>query len=93
MKYTSEKARRMLLQMPLVAVRFGDPDKGYSFLILLEYCREVDYSRLSSIVDGMVRWFTTPTPHGMGAQHGMDKNCVKMLLNLALSDREQSVCY
>ncbi len=82
-KYTAETARRKLLQMPLVAVRLGNPNKGNSFTILLEYCHGVDYSRLSLVVDGVAGSLATQSPQGI------DKNCVKMLLSLAQSDRER----
>ena len=34
--YTAEHARRLLLQMPLVAIRVGNPKQGNSFSILME---------------------------------------------------------
>ncbi len=82
-KYSAETARRKLLQMPLVAVHVGNPSKGNLFTILLEHCHGVDNSRMSLVVDGMVSSLTTRSPQGM------DKNCVKMLLSLAQSDRER----
>ena len=53
-KYMAEKARRLLLQMPLVSIHIGNPDKGNSFSIVIEHCRGVDYSKLSLVLDGLL---------------------------------------
>lgn len=82
-KYTAERARRKLLQMPLVSICVGDPSKGKAFTILLEHCHGVDYSKMSMVINGMVSSCTTQNPHVL------EKDCVKMLLSLAESDRER----
>ena len=53
-KYMAEKARRLLLQMPLVSIHIGNPDKGNSFSIVIGHCRGVDYSKLSLVLDGLL---------------------------------------
>ena len=56
-KYTAERARRKLLQMPLVSICVGDLSKGKAFTILLEHCHGVDYSKMS-----MVEWSVLVQP-------------------------------
>ena len=51
-KYTAERARRKLLQMPLVSICVGDPSKDKAFTILLEHCHGVDYSKMSMVING-----------------------------------------
>ena len=82
-KYTAERARRKLLQKPLVSVCIGNPAKGKAFTILLEHCHGVNYSKMSLVLNGMVSSFTTQN------QLVLEKDCVKMLLGLAESDRER----
>ena len=43
----------------------------------------VDYSKMSMVINGMVSSCTTQNPHVL------EKDCVKMLLSLAESDRER----
>ena len=78
-KYMAEKARRLLLQMPLVSIHIGNPDKGNSFSIVIEHCRGVDYSKLSLVLDGLLSSCANQNPQGL------EKRCVKMLLSLATS--------
>ena len=50
--YTAEHARRLLLQMPLVAIRVGNPNnpkEGYSFSILMEKVFGTDYSKMEPL--------------------------------------------
>ena len=54
-KYASEKARRRLLQMPLLSICVGDATKGMSFTIIMEYCHGVDYSHISSVINKMAQ--------------------------------------
>ena len=82
-KYTVDKARQKLLQMPLVAVRLGTPASGKSFTLLLESFQGVDYSKISLVLSGMVSSFKDQNPKGL------EKGCVKLLLGLAQSDRER----
>lgn len=48
-KYSAEVARRLLLQMPLVAIRVGNPQSGYSFTLLMELFVGADYVKISEI--------------------------------------------
>ena len=79
--YTAERARRELLQIPVVSVRVGNPEKGMSFTILLEHCLGVDYSRMGLIINRM----DVPS----SPSHNLEKSCVQMLLNMAQSDRDR----
>ena len=80
-EYHSFNARKKLLQVPLVSVCVGDSGKGRSFTILIEHSRGVDYSQMSSVINGMA-----------GVCSGNDSpklETVKMLLALAQSNRER----
>lgn len=82
-KYTAEHARRKFLQIPLIAIRVGDPTKGRSFSILMEKFSGVDYSKMGLILKGLV--FNQSVP-----QKGtLEKSVVKMLLSIPQSDRER----
>ena len=87
-KYTAEHARRLLLQMPLVAVRIGDPKKGTSFVILMEKIPGTDYFKMGSILTGLAN---SSMPHTFS----LEKPVVKMLLSIAESDRERvfTICH
>lgn len=82
-KYTAEKARRMLLHMPLATLTVGVPTSGKSFTILLELLHSVDYSKYNLVVNGMASSLKEHNPQRM------EKSCVKLLLGLAQSDRER----
>lgn len=82
-KYTAEKARRRLLQMPLASLCIGDPRKGMSFTIIMEQCHGTDYSKMSLVVSGMA---TIKPLHNLQV---LERQCIKMLLRLAQSDRER----
>lgn len=82
-KYTAERARNKLLQMPLVAIRIGDPDTGYSFTVLVEKFSGTDYSKFRAILNGLV-----PVKPAEG--DSLKKSVVKMLLSVAQSDRERN---
>ena len=81
--YSAEKARRKLLQMPLVSIRIGNPAKGKSSSIILEHFHGVNYSKMSMVIAGLVDAFVAKNPQGL------EKKCVKMLLGMAQSDRER----
>ena len=51
--YTAEHAHRLLLQMPLVAIRIGNPEQGCSFSILMEKFSGTDYSKIGAIINGL----------------------------------------
>ncbi len=83
-QYSAEKARRRLLQIPLVAIRLGDVNKGNSFTILTEYIASVNYTRIGTVINGLLK-----TSAHTQSRSTMEKSCVKMLLGLAQSDRER----
>ena len=82
-KYMAEKARRKLLQMPLVSVCIGSPASGRSFTILIEHCHGVNYSKISLVINGMLSSSTAQN------SQVLDKDLVKRLAGLATSDRER----
>ena len=82
--YTAERARRKLLQMPLVAVHIGNPAKGQSYSILMEKFSGVDYSKMGVILNGLTLHPTAPKGNTL------DKSVVKLLLGIAQSDRERT---
>ena len=59
-KYTAEHARRKFLQMPLVAVRIGDPTRGQSFSSLMEMFPGIDYSKMGMILHSLTVSQTEP---------------------------------
>ena len=82
-KYRAEQARRMLLQMPLVSIHIGDPSSGKSFSVLLEKIHGADFTKIGTVINSLALSFKEANPMVM------EKSCVKMLLNLAQSDRER----
>lgn len=70
------------LQMPLVAVRIGDPAKGKSFSILMEMCPGIDYSKMGMILNGLT---LNQTPEKGGT---LEKAMAKLLLGITQSDHE-----
>ena len=77
-KYTVERARSSLLQLPLVCIRIGNAAQGRSFCFLMEKFSDTNY--------GMLREGLS-SPLQKGAT--MEKTMVKMLLNIAKTDRER----
>lgn len=69
--------------MPLVSVVIGDPAQGKSFTVLLECCQGVDYSKISLVMNGLSSACTSQS------KPDIEKDCVKLLLGLAQSDRER----
>lgn len=82
-RYTSEYARSLLLQMPLVSIRIGNPKKGHSFSILIEKFSGTDYSKIGSILNSLVN--TIPLK-----ETSLEKSMVKALLSIAQSDHERN---
>ena len=83
--YKSSTAKRMLLQMPLVAVRMGDIASGTSQVHLIEYLPGVDYTQLQSILHQF---------HSGGKPSSnpvMTRADIKDLLQLAQSNRERGL--
>ena len=83
-KYTAERARRALLQIPLVAVRIGNPCEGNAYTILMEKYQGVDYTKISRVLEALASTSKKPDVN-------LSKSCAKMLLALASSDREREV--
>ncbi len=81
-KYT-ERARSVLLQMPLVSIRIGDPYQGKSFSFLMEKFIGTDYRKLGAIINSLA--VHSHVPKGVS----LEKSMVKMLLRIAQSDRER----
>jgi len=52
-KYRAEQACRMLLQMPLVCVRIGDPSSGKSFSVLLEKIHGADFAKIRTLITSL----------------------------------------
>ncbi len=82
-KYVAERARSLLLQMPLVSIRIGRPSQGNSLSILMEKVSGMDYSKLGAIMNSLA--VDTSMPKGPS----LEKSVVKMLLSIAESDRER----
>ena len=80
--YTAEHARQLLLQMPLVAIRVGNPKQGFSFSILMEKFSGTDYSKIGAIINGLAN--NTSMQKGVS----LEKSIVKMLLSISQSDHE-----
>ena len=80
-KYTPDRARSRLLQMPLVAVCVGSPSSGQSFTILMECVKGCDYAKFKLLAGGLI--------HSPLKQPLPDKDCVRALLQFAQSDRER----
>ena len=83
--YTAERAKRKLLQLPVVSVRMGDPLKGRSYTILLEKFPGIDFGKLTLFLNGMAATMSQPHPKGKV----LEKSAVKLLLSIAQSDRER----
>lgn len=81
-KYCAERARGLLLQMPLVSITIGNPSKGRSFSILIEKFPGTDYAKIGTILNGLAMSFTPK-------ESTLEKSVVKMLLSIAQSDRER----
>ena len=72
----------LLLQMPLVAIRVGNPKQGHSFSIIMEKFSGTDYSKIGAIINGLAN---ISTQKGVS----LEKSVVKMLLSISQSDRER----
>ena len=81
-KYSAEHARRKFLQVPLVAIRIGNPARGQSSSVLMEMFSGMDYSQLGRLLNNLV--LNTATK-GVA----LEKSVVKVLLRFAQSDRER----
>ena len=83
--YTAERARSKLLQLPVVSVRIGTPSEGRSYTVLIEKFPGVDYRKMGLILNGMA----PPLSRSKCDKKVLEKSAVKLLLDLAQSDRER----
>ncbi len=81
--YNAERARRKLLHMPLVAVRVGKPKSGQSMTLLLEFFSQVDYTKISLVINSMAK--SIPG----NDRSTIEKSTLQALLSMAQSDRER----
>ena len=82
--YDITQAKRKFLQMPLVSIRIGKPSSGTSYTLLMERIHNVDYVRMSLILNALHVAHPQTVP-----VCGIDNSMVKQLLKLAQSDRER----
>ena len=74
--YNAERARRKL-HMPLVAVRVGQPESGQSMTLLLEFFSQVDYTKMSLVINSMAK-----SIQGNDCS-GIEKSTLQALLSMA----------
>ena len=79
--YTSNNAKRCLLQLPLAAVRLNTPKSGKSEIYLMEYVEGVDYVKLGHFLQSSQNPITS----------NLGKCELHQLLSLAQSDREREL--
>lgn len=85
--YQPTQAKRRLLQMPLAAVRLGEPSTGYAEVQLMEFIPGVDYIKIFHFLRGCPSKLSGCTP-------SISKQELSSLLRLAQSDREhESIRY
>ena len=80
--YQPTQAKRKLLQMPLAAVRLGEPSSGRAEVQLMELIPGVNYIKILHFLTGC------PRKQG-GCTPSMSKQELKHLLSLAQSDKER----
>ena len=81
--YTTERAKRKLLQMPLMCILIGDPSKGNSHYILMEHIPGANNAKVSAVVNAL-------SCNAQKSLPNFDRACVKMLLSLGQSEREKA---
>ena len=79
--YTSDSARKCLLQIPLVCIRVGEPSDGTSQLLVFESTKGADYQKIRQILSANIK--------SSSLSSTLTKKDVKQLLGLAQSDRER----
>ena len=80
---TTERAKRKLLQMPLMCILIGDPSKGNSHYILMEHIPGANNAKLSAVVNAL-------SCNAQKSLPNFDKACVNMLLSLGQTEREKA---
>lgn len=81
LKYRSQNALQLFLQMPMAAVRIGTPQSGTSAWYLLEYIEGVKYFQVVQFLEAML----------YSQQGSVQISELKALLGLAQSDREREL--
>lgn len=80
--YHSHSTKRRLLQLPLVALRVGHPQSGFSEVYLFEHFPTVNYHQFLRLLD---RFHTEKTNKRLL----MSKQELKHVLSIATSSRER----
>ncbi len=81
--YSATTAKQRLLQMPVIAIRFGKPSSGKSQLFVMEYIHDVNYINLAQFFESSGAFNkAVNTPN-------VSKEELKQLLSIAQSDRER----
>ena len=81
--YQPTQAKRRLMQMPVAAIRLGEPSSGLAEVQLMEYLPGIDYFKILHFLKGF------PVRHS-GLAPSISKQELKQLLGLAQSDRERA---
>ena len=69
--------------MPLVAVRVGQPESGQSMTLLVEFFSQVDYTKMSLVINSMAK-----SVQGSDCS-GIEKSTLQALRSMAQFDRER----
>ena len=80
--YHSHSAKRCLLQLPLVAIRVGQPQSGLSEIYLFEHFPNVNYQQFLRLLNAFHLENSTK-------KLSMSKQQLQSVLSIARSDREQ----
>ena len=85
--YRVHNALERFLQMPLLAVRVGDPSTGSSAWYLLEHMEGVNVTQLLHFVEALFKGSKSSTRDAPS----IDRKHIKSILSLARSDREREL--
>ena len=80
--YTPKQARCRLLQLPLAAIRIGEPSSGCSDIKVMELLPDLDYRKFKKFIGLFIQQSGTTKP-------SMTKDCFRLLLSFAQSRRER----
>lgn len=84
--YRVHNALERFLQMPLVAIHVGDPSSGSSAWYLLEHMEGVNVTQLLHFNEALLS-----PERSTGVTPSLDRNNIRSILSLALSDREREL--
>ena len=79
--YNSHAAKSCILQLPIVAVRFGSPSSGISEIKVMEHMNGVDYVKLRTIL--------SVNPEATSTKSVMTKQDVRHILSFAQTRQER----